>query len=159
MKQLRYHRRLLAAGAVIASLGIASLGVGTVLAAQSSDQNPVSGLVAAIAEKFNLKEADVQAVIDEQAAAQEDQREAELLANDVSAGKLTQTQADAILAERKQIRQWAEDNDVPLHYLDQEPRGGMGMGPRGGGMMGGGQGFGGQPPMNGGQQPPGQPPQ
>ncbi len=62
----------------------------------------MSSLVSAIAKKFNLKTADVQAVFDEQHKSMDATRTTEVkskLTQLVSDGKLTQSQANAILTE------------------------------------------------------------
>lgn len=114
MKKMRYSRRLLAATAVIIGLGAGSIGIGTTLAASplhGSMGDPISGLVEAIAERFNLSETDVQAVFDEQrekAQQEHETREIKMLAEAVTAGKLTQAQADAITAKRADDKEFME---------------------------------------------------
>ena len=109
----------------------------------------MSSLVDAIAGKFNLNKTDVQAVFDEQHSKMEATREAEVkaeIAQLVKDGKLTQAQADAILAKRaeldkerdtnrtadqnltdaerqakrderrKALDKWAADNNIPIEY-------------------------------------------
>lgn len=133
-------------------LGGAGIGTNAVFAAQNTSGHPnfMGNLAAAIAQKFNLNVNDVQDVIDDQMAQQrvEAQEQRQLafenrLSQAVSSGKLTQAQADLILAEKakvkaqiealkgktgeelraamKQImdaeRQWATDNNIPQGYM------------------------------------------
>jgi len=62
-------KKQLIAAATVATIGVAGLTTGAVFATTDSDSStndPMSGLVSAIATKFNLKTSDVQAVFDEQ---------------------------------------------------------------------------------------------
>ena len=91
----------------IAALGVTGLAGGAVFATANSTSgtDPMSGLVSAIATKFNLKKDDVQKVFDEQRTQMETQREQEVkdhVAQLVKDGKLTQAQADKINAKRPQ---------------------------------------------------------
>ncbi len=135
------------AAAIVATLGMGAFGAATAFAATdtSDGHNPMQNLITAIAEKFNLNEADVQAVFDEQHAAMQEARQedaAEHLAKAVTDGKLTQAQADAITAnmasqktffeslkdmtpeERQEAlktnaesqKSWAEENDIPKEF-------------------------------------------
>lgn len=145
--------------------GAASLGVGMLHAAgpNSLKNNPMSNLVNAIAAKFNLNATDVQKVFDEQRTLQQQQMEADRAAREkamleqaVKDGKLTQAQADAIIAKqaeaktfmdglkslnqadretklqawRTELQSWAKTNNIPEQYL-RPVLGGPGMGGRG----------------------------
>lgn len=128
--------------------------------------NPMSNLVTAIAQRFNLNVSDVQQVFDEQRAKMEAQREqtfTDRINQAVTDGKLTQDQADKILAKKAELeaqrtslegkteeerrtamkgqtdalKQWVIDNNIPQEYL---PFLGFGMGRGHGGP--GGPGFG-----------------
>ncbi len=119
--------------------------------------NPMSNLVAAIAQRFNLNVSDVQQVFDEQRAQMAEQRAEQRtqmearreqtftarISQAVTDGKLTQEQADKILAKKAEIntqktnlegktkeelraamkaqmdslKQWATDNNIPQEYL------------------------------------------
>lgn len=158
MKKIKYSRRLIAAAAIIASLGIGAIGIGTTFAAQAEPEDGMASLVEAIAEKFDLSVSDVQAVFDEQREqkqAEREAKEAERLAQEVTDGKITQDQADAITAKREEMRdfmeslstldnearreamktqreelkQWADDNDIPMFYFRGGPHDGR-PGPR-----------------------------
>lgn len=86
--------------------------------------NPMSGLVAAIASKFNLSESDVQAVFDEQMQVQREKtqanrEEAEAKRQEqfesrlnklLSEGKLTQAQVTAIKAKKAELETAREAN-------------------------------------------------
>ncbi|KKS26038.1 MAG: hypothetical protein UV36_C0007G0008 [Parcubacteria group bacterium GW2011_GWC2_42_6] len=100
----------------IAFLGLAVAGIGAVKAASNS-QNPMSGLVETIANKFNLNASDVQQVIDEQRTQRQQERQAgqqqqftERLSEAVTSSKITQAQADLISAKRAEIA--AEQADL-----------------------------------------------
>ena len=93
---------------------IATLAIygGTVLADTKTDQiNPMTNLVNAIAQKFNLNTNDVQAVFDEQHTQMRTQRQEEMsqnftdrLAKAVTDGKLTQAQSDLIIAKKAELQ-------------------------------------------------------
>lgn len=153
-------KQLLVAGAVT-TLGLAGLTGITVAnaATEETSDNPMSSLVAKIAEKFNLNQDEVQAVFDEQRDAMQAEREAdfaERLSQAVTDGDLTQEQADKITAKRAELQEareankdktgderreaieserdalktWAEENDIDLKWL--MPGGGHGHGGPGG---------------------------
>lgn len=154
--------------AAMAIAGVATMGVGVLYAAEGTPatQNPMSGLVTAIAQKFNLNAADVQKVFEEQHQAMKAQHQAkakENLDQAVKDGKLTQAQEDAIVAKRVEmkttmeglkdkteaerktamdanrdsLKQWATQNNIPEEYL-RPGHGRPGGGP--GGRPGMGQG-------------------
>jgi len=102
------RKQLIIAGLATA-VGVTGLtSVGVVNAATStSTSEPMSGLVQAIATKFNLNEADVKSVFEEQRTKMESEREAEIakeVAQLVSDGKITQAQADKINAKRAELK-------------------------------------------------------
>lgn len=103
----------------VVSLCIISAGIGVAKAAtDTSKTNPMSGLVAAIAAKFNLNARDVQAVFDGQKTQMEADRKtkmaemetkrlqdfADILAKAVSVGRLTQAQADLVTAKESELK-------------------------------------------------------
>ena len=101
-------KKLLIAGAA-ATLGLAGLGV-TAYAATTDGGN---GLVEAIASKFNLNKDEVQKVFDEQKSkmdAEREQRIKDELATLVKEGKLTQEQADKLIAKRAEMEKDREAN-------------------------------------------------
>lgn len=95
-------KKSLAVGALLVTFGVGAMGVGTTFAATGNGEHkPMEKLIEAIATKFNLAPADVQAVFDEQREIRQEHRaenHAEHLAKAVADGKLTQAQADAITA-------------------------------------------------------------
>lgn len=146
MKKMKYSRRLLAATAIIAGLGMGGFGISSTFAAEPSQQDMMSRLVEAIAERFQVRASDVQAVFDEQRQqieAQFAQHGEEKLAQAVEDGKLTQEQADVISAKhlemkasmegfismtpeerqtamkahREEMKQWAEAEGIPTGYF------------------------------------------
>jgi len=146
---------------VIVGLCLMATGFGVVKATSGSigSNNPMSKLVILIAQKFNLNETDVQNVVDEYKTQMDTERESQQqteftarINKAVTDGKLTQAQADLIVAkmaelktqeeamrsmtpeERKTtmkermdtMKQWMTDNNIPQEFC---PCGmGMGMG-------------------------------
>lgn len=105
---------LLIAG-VVSTISIAGLGVGVANAATASnkDTGPMSGLIDAIATKFNLDKTEVQKVVDAERSEHQAQREEDVkseLATLVKDGKITQAQSDAITAKRAELQQEREAN-------------------------------------------------
>ncbi len=150
---MKIKKPLLTAAAV-AAIGVAGFG-GMGMASAATNSVPKDGqanLISKIAQKFNLKEADVAAVFDEDRAAHEaemQQHTEDKLTQAVTDGKLTEAQKGKILAKlaelkaaresdldaakdktdaerksfmkqkRTDLKQWAEDNDIPPEYLMQ----------------------------------------
>lgn len=112
----------------------------------SAAANGRASLIERLAERFQLDTSEVQKVFDEEREARHAQRESamkERLAAAVSDGELTQAESEAIIAkhtemhefiqtlsdktteerreaiqkQRADMRQWAQDNDIPLSYL------------------------------------------
>jgi hypothetical protein len=103
--------------AAVAVAGITGLGMASAATQNGSSSNPMSGLVSAIAKKFNLKESDVQSVFDENRTAMEVQRETEVkgqVAQLVKDGKLTQDQADKINAKRAELQKQRDVNRTSM---------------------------------------------
>jgi polyhydroxyalkanoate synthesis regulator phasin len=122
--------------------------------------NPREGqvdIISAIAKKFNLNSADVQKVFDEQRIVNQTQKEqkfTDLINKAVTDGKLTQDQANKIIAkhaeikaqrdalqgktneeinsamkiQRDALKQWAIDNNIPTQYLMFAMQNGKGPG-------------------------------
>ena len=151
MKKFNKHP-FLASAAIVAVVGVSALGVRTLFAAESTDTP--NNLVETIATTFHLNTEDVQEVFDEhreQIETRRGERETKILEEAVTNSKLTQAQADSIVAKRQEIKtsleslssldkearrevmktqmgelkQWADENDIPLYYLHPGPRGGM----------------------------------
>lgn len=96
--------------AVIVFGGAITIGTGVYAAKSTPIQDRTNGLVQAIATKFNLSQADVQKVFDEQRSkeqaemqAKQEQRFADRLAQAVKDGKLTQAQADLVTAKHAEV--------------------------------------------------------
>lgn len=163
--------------AIVPVLTLVAVGSVYANSVAGQDNNPMNSLVNAIAEKFNLNVSDVQQVFDEHRQEMQAQRQEQMaekqsemqqkfeerLNQAVTDGKLTQEQANLIIAKkaeleaqrqnlqngtpeenkeamqehRDELKQWAEDNNIPLQYF-------MFAGPGGLGHMG--RGFGGQMP-------------
>lgn len=109
-------KKQLVAMGIATAVGVTSLaGIGVANAATdtSSNSNPMSSLVEAIATKFNLSESEVQSVFDEQRTQMEAEREAEVkekVAQLVTDGKISQAQADKINAKRAELKKEREAN-------------------------------------------------
>lgn len=157
---------------VLPILGLAVIGTSVAFASMNPNtkNNPMDSLVSAIAKKFNLNSNDVQTVVDQVMTEQRQQMQAERtqefknrIAQLVTDKKLTQEQADKIIAKhaeeenfgqslqgktqaeiktamekhREEMQQWATDNNIPMQYMQ------FGKGPgEHGGPRGEGQGFG-----------------
>lgn len=139
------------------------LGIGAVNAAgTTTGPRPIDNLIQAIATRFNLNQADVQKVFDEQRATmitQHEQHFTDRLTQAVTDGKLTQAQAEAIIAKKAELEaqrpdfkdrtpaeirsemqtrhqdliDWAEANNIPqeFRFFDMGFRGkGPGHGPK-----------------------------
>lgn len=114
-------------GAMVALTSVTGLGVAHAATSNNtnSSSGPMSSLVNAIASKFNLKTADVQAVFDAQHAQKEAQETADVKAKVsqlVSDGKLTQTQATALLAKRAELQQQRDANRSTMHSMTDAER-------------------------------------
>ena len=140
---MNIKKAVLVAGAV-AGVGLAGItGLGVASAATSTPQDSI---IDKIASKFNLNKDEVEAVFEEYKTEREEERQQnveERLTQAVEDGKITEEQKAKILAkleelkavredwkdktpeERKEakeelhssLKQWAEDNDVPLRYV------------------------------------------
>lgn len=117
---------LVAIGAITLGLAAAGAGVSYAASATISEQgNPMSSLVTAIAQKFNLNTADVQQVFDEQRAQMQVQRQqmfSDRLAQAVTDGKLTQDQADKITAKMTELQAQREADKSTFDSLTQAER-------------------------------------
>lgn len=142
---MNIKKPLLVLGAVtgIGLAGIAGLGVAS---ATTSTNNGADSIIEKIATKFNVNKEDVAAVFDEERNAREaehQQKMTDRLTQAVEDGKITEEQKSKILAKQQELqakreewkdktpeerreakkelhdtlKQWAEDNDVPLRYL------------------------------------------
>ena len=119
---------MVAAG--IATIGLASLGGMSVAYAQNSPSDS-TGIIDKIATRFNLNKDEVKAVFEEERAAHQLERKAEmsnLLQDAVDSGDLTADQKSAIEAkqselqtkresERQELDAWATTNGIDQKYL------------------------------------------
>jgi hypothetical protein len=167
-KKLRNHKGASMKKRIVIISGIATAGViGLASVGLVSAQTAGTGqsnLITKIAQKFNLKEADVKSVFDEQRTANQAAHQADekaQLDQAVKDGKLTQAQEDLIVAKQTEMKtfidslsgktpterktamdtkrveldKWAADNNIPQQYLRMGGHG-HGMGGRGGKMGG-----------------------
>ena len=145
-------KKQLLIGVAASSLGIVSL-VG--IASAATNTKPAM-LAQEIAAKFNLKQSDVQTVIDTHKSEERsyrDEKQADRIANAVKAGTITQTKADtltakllelkanrptegseptaaqrtAMEAKMDEFRTWLEDNNIPASLVRPFGHGGRGM--------------------------------
>lgn len=105
---MNIKKSLLIAG-VVTSISAAGLGGTALVHAQSNAQgnDGASSLVTKLAQKFNLKTEDVQAVFDEDKTAKDAERQATAekeLSQAVTDGKLTSAQKDKIIAKAKELQ-------------------------------------------------------
>ena len=99
--------------ALIPVLAISVIGGVALANTRSTKTNPMSNLVNAIAQKFNLNPADVQAVFDTEHQREMTTRQAEMaqkfserINKAVSDGKLTQAQANLIITKHTEIENY-----------------------------------------------------
>ncbi len=127
---LKTLRKLAVTSTVLA--GVAAIGISGISAAAptGNDQstqaqersNPMSSLINAIAQKFNLNASDVQKIFEEQRTQMETQRDsehtaraAERLTQAVSEGKLTQAQANLLKAKQAEMKAFHESLKGKTH--------------------------------------------
>lgn len=135
---------------ILPVLGLAIFGVSSAFAATKSESvKPIDALVSTLATKFNLNPAEVQTVVDQVRTEHRATMKADHLTaltsrlnKAVADKKLTQAQADAIIAKANEmtsfhaslqsmseeerrtamkehmnsLKQWAEDNNIPKEY-------------------------------------------
>lgn len=121
----RMKKPLLVASMVAAVGAAGAIGTSAVHAATSKNSDRDSSLVSAIAKKFNLKESDVQSVIDEQRSQKAAEREKSVkdqITQLVTDGKLTQEQADKINAKRTELQKEREANRTANQNLTDAER-------------------------------------
>jgi hypothetical protein len=121
-------RKRLAVAAMAATIGLAGLGAGVAHAATTNSTtktDPMSGLVDAIATKFNLNKSDVQQVFDTQKTQMEANRETKIkaeVAQLVTDGKITQAQADLINAKRAELQKQREADKTSFDTMTDTER-------------------------------------
>lgn len=117
-------KKQLVIASAVATLGLAGLAGGAAFATSQSDTG-TNSLVNAIATKFNLKTADVQAVFDANKAQMHAEREQQVknqVAQFVKDGKLTQAQADKINAKRAELEKAREAERAADQNLTESQR-------------------------------------
>lgn len=136
---------------ILPVLGLAIFGVSSAFASTKSEgAKPIDALVSALATKFNLNPTEVQTVVDQVRTEHRATMKADHLTaltsrlnQAVADKKLTQTQADAIIAKANEmtsfhaslqnmseeerrtamkehmdsLKQWAQDNNIPQEYV------------------------------------------
>jgi len=141
-------KRNLVLAASVATIGISTLGIGAVSAAQNPSKD---NLVSKIASRFSLSEDDVQSVFDEYRAEHEQERKAKLenrLTKAVQNGKLSEEQKNQILTKmdenkaffkslkdmskserktalenhRKEMKAWAKENEIDKKWAPPKHR-------------------------------------
>lgn len=111
----------------LGSLAALALGAGVVTYSASAQTPPISStsLVQKIAARFNLKEAEVQAVFDQEHAARHadmQKRMDERLTSLVTEGKLTEAQKQLILAKHAELQSAREANKDTFSGLSMAER-------------------------------------
>ncbi len=118
-------KHILAAG-VASVIGITGIGAGVAHAATAnSTDSPRANMVDAIASRFNLDKNEVGKAFDEQhekMKSERDQQITDKVAQLVSDGKLTQTQADAINGKRAELAAQREANRDTFHDMSADER-------------------------------------
>lgn len=117
-------KHLVAAG-IITAAGAAGLAGVAVVNATQYGNGRANDMASAIAKKFNLKEADVQSVFDEQRSLRMADRETyvkDKVAQLVKDGKLTQAQANKINAKRAELNKEREVDREAHKGLTAEQR-------------------------------------
>ena len=116
MRMNAKHRLLLASVGAVAILASGSLAAQNTFAAESTTPSPLSSLIEKIAAKFNLSQAEVQAVFDEDRTAREAEIRQELrekteagLNQALTDGELTQAQKDLITAKLAELETRTEE--------------------------------------------------
>lgn len=107
-------------------IGLGALGATRVLAEDSTPgQGPMGSLVQKIAQKFNLNQADVQSVFDEQRAEHQAQMQAAMearLSQAVTDGNITEDQKQLILQKHEQMKLQREADMQMMRDLTPEER-------------------------------------
>lgn len=122
-KYMNIKKSLVAAGVTV-SLAGAGL-AGTSLVSAQSNSSGADSLVNKIAQKFNLKTTDVQAVFDEDKSARQAEKQVQVekdLAQAVTDGKITAAQKDAIIAKQKELQSQMEASRESMKSKTDEER-------------------------------------
>jgi hypothetical protein len=124
-------KKSLVVAAAVATVGVSGAMLPTLVSAETNSSSSGTSLVDKIAQKFNLKKDDVQAVFDQNKADHQAERQQELstrLQKDVDAGKITAEQKTLIENKQKELQtardnemkdlqSWADQNKIELRYL------------------------------------------
>lgn len=126
-------KKSLVVAAAVATVGVSGAMLPTLVSAEtsSSGTGTNTSLVDKLAQKFNLKKEDVQAVFDQEKAERQAERQQELstrLQKAVDAGKITAEQKTLIENKLKELqtardnemndlKTWAEQNTIDMRYL------------------------------------------
>lgn len=117
--------------AAVATVGVSGAMLPALASADANSPTGSSSLVDKIAQKFNLKKEDVQAVFDENKTAHQAERQQKMsdrLQDAVDSGKITAEQKTLIEnklkelqtareTEQKELKAWADQNKIGLKYL------------------------------------------
>ena len=115
---MKNNKRIIASLVVSALLLVGILGAGTVMAKTDALYPPI---VQKLVEKFNLDQAEVRAVFDEDREERHEKqaaRQAEILDKAVDEGKITEEQKEAIMAKKAEMKQKHEE----LREMEPEER-------------------------------------
>ena len=121
------NKKTMLTAAAVTVLGAGILSASTAFAQQSttSGQDPMTSLVQKIADKFNLNEAEVQAVFDEAHQERSATMQADFekqLSQYVTDGKITEAQKKLILDKRAEMESQRESNKDEFKNLSEDER-------------------------------------
>jgi len=126
------HKKIITLALIVAITGAAVVGVTTVNAQTptpasnaASPTNPITSLVQKIAQKFGLKEADVQAVFNQNRQDHMNQmqtRYESMLDQAIKDGKLTEAQKQLLLAKHKELQSQKQDQTENWGTMTPEQR-------------------------------------
>lgn len=120
---MKYKQVILPALAIVAA-GIVILGMPQAANAQAHGEG-IQSLIQKIAQKFGLRQADVQSVFDEHKKEMDTKREANYetkLTKLVTDGKITEAQKQLILAKHKEFQTKKEANKNAMQNMTDEQR-------------------------------------
>lgn len=120
---------------VIPVVAFVALGGAVYADTTTTNNGPMSSIVNAIATRFNLNVSDVQQVFDEQHAQMQAERQqknqqrfTDRLSQAITDGKITQAQADQILANKDEIDALRQETGFGFGFAHGEGHGGKGFG-------------------------------
>ncbi|OGL24059.1 hypothetical protein A2791_04120 [Candidatus Saccharibacteria bacterium RIFCSPHIGHO2_01_FULL_46_30] len=125
---MKLPQKTLLVGGILGTVGVSALVGGSMASAESgtsTNTDPMSSLVGKIASKFNLNQADVQKVFDEERTAKDAERmaqQSEKLKKLVDAGTITTTQKAAIEAKIAEMKTERESDKDSLKDLTADER-------------------------------------